>query len=294
MSQEPTARVAGLAFWRGKVDPRPLAGGMTNRNFVVDDAGRRYVVRVGSDVPVHGLVRAAEHAASRAAALAGISPAVHYTEPGILVLDFIEGRTLEASDIQARPLQQRLVPLVRRCHRDVPLHLRGPVQAFWVFHVLRDYTHTLRGAGHRHAPRLAEWSAVARRLEAAIGRIDLVMGHNDLLPANVIDDGKRLWLLDFDYAGFNSPLFDLGNLASNSELAEADQRFILEAYVDRPLDRDLWRQFNAMLTASLLREAMWSMVAELHPTVEMDFTSYTEENLRRFEEALQRFDQLEP
>jgi len=69
---------------------------------------------------------------------AGISPAVHYTEPGILVLDFIEGRTLEASDIQARPLQPRLVPLVRRCHRDVPLHLRGPVQAVWVFHVLRD------------------------------------------------------------------------------------------------------------------------------------------------------------
>lgn len=292
MTVEPIARVAGLAIWRGRVEPRPLEGGMTNRNFVVEDGGRRYVVRVGDDVPVHGLVRAAEHAASRAAALAGIAPAVRHTEPGILVLDYVEGRTLAAADMQERPMQARLVPLVRRCHRVLPLHLRGPAQAFWVFHVLRDYTHTLRAAGHRHTPGLAEWSAVARRLEAAIGKIDLVMGHNDLLAANVIDDGRRLWLLDFDYAGFNSPLFDLANLASNSELDEADQRFLLEAYFERPVDAGLWRQFNAMQTASLLREAMWSMVAELHPAIEMDFEPYTEENLRRFERALARFDAL--
>lgn len=294
MTMDLEARVAGLGIWRGRVAPRPLAGGMTNRNFVVEDAGRRYVVRVGSDVPVHGLVRAAEHAASRAAAAAGISPTVRHTEPGILVLDFIEGRTLEAGDVRDRAMQQRLVALVRRFHREAQLHLRGPVQAFWVFHVLRDYTQSLSEAGHRHRGRLAEWSAVARRLEAAIGKIDLVLAHNDLLPANVIDDGKRLWLLDFDYAGFNSPLFDLGNLATNSELDEAGQRFLLETYYERPIDAGLWRQLGAMAAASLLREAMWSMVAELHPAIEMDFVPYTEENLRRFELALARFESLEP
>ena len=66
--------------------------------------------------------------------------------------------------------------------------------------------------------RLAELARIARDLEAAVGRVDIVFGHNDLLPANFIDDGERLWLIDFDYAGFNSPLFDLSNLASNNEL----------------------------------------------------------------------------
>ena len=58
----------------------------------------------------------------------------------------------------------------------------------------------------------------------------LVFGHNDLLPANLIDDGSRLWLIDWDYAGFNSPLFDLANLASNNQLAEEQEAWLLEAY----------------------------------------------------------------
>ena len=73
--EQSSARVAALAIWFGRVDPLPLAGGITNQNFVVEDRGRRYVVRVGSDIPVHGVVRANELAASRAAHLAGLPPA---------------------------------------------------------------------------------------------------------------------------------------------------------------------------------------------------------------------------
>jgi thiamine kinase-like enzyme len=102
-------------------------------------------------------------------------------------------------------MQQRIVPLLKRCHKEVPRHLRGPALAFWVFHVLRDYSHTLAEAGHRLAPRLGEWAKAAARLEARVGPIELVFGHNDLLAANLIDDGRKLWLVDWDYAGFNSP-----------------------------------------------------------------------------------------
>ncbi len=287
------ARVAGLAIWRGKVEPEPLSGGMTNENFTVVDQGRKYVVRVGSDVPEHGVMRFAELAASRAAAAAGLAPAVVHSEPGILVLEFVEGRTLTPLDVRERTMQARIVPLLRRCHRDVPLYLRGPVLAFWVFHVLRDYGHRLAEGGHRHGGRLRAWALMAERLERAVGPIDLVFGHNDLLAANLIDDGRRLWLLDFDYAGFNSPLFDLGGLASNSELSGEDRVFLLEAYFERPLNDRLRRQGQAMLTASLLREAMWSMVSELHSRIRMDFVSYTEENLVRFERAFAEFEAME-
>jgi thiamine kinase-like enzyme len=292
VSAAAVARITALPLWRGLVDPEPLPGGITNTNFTVLDGGRRYVVRVGDDIPVHGILRFNELAATRAAEAAGISPRVMHAEPGILVLDFVEGRTLGPDDIRERAMQKRIVPLLRRVHRELPRHLRGPALAFWVFHVLRDYAHTLAEAGHRLAPNLPVWLGVAERLERAVGPIDLVFGHNDLLAANFIDDGQRLWLVDWDYAGFNSPLFDLGGLASNSELPEADREWLLEAYFERPVGDARRLQSHAMLTASLLREAMWSMVSEVHSRLEFDFVAYTGENLARFEQALSRFEEM--
>src|SRR3546814_8596136 len=79
------ARIAALACWSGPVDPEPLAGGITNANFVVRHRGERFFVRVGDDIPVHGIMRFNELAASRAAVAAGLSPEVVHAEPGALV-----------------------------------------------------------------------------------------------------------------------------------------------------------------------------------------------------------------
>jgi len=284
-----TARVAELEIWFGRVEPLPLAGGITNQNFTVEDRGRRYVVRVGSDIPVHGVVRANELAASRAAHEAGLSPAVVHAEPGIVVFDFIEGRTFTPEDIRNPANLERLVDMVRRCHRDIPQYLRGPGAMFWVFHVVRDYGHTLREGASRHLPILDDLLARAARLEVAVGPIDVAFGHNDLLAANFIDDGTRLWLVDWEYAGFNSPLFDLGGLASNSELPPAQAEQIFSLYFGKPVDDALRRRAAAMTAASLLRETMWSMVSEIHSTVDFDYDAYTAENLRRFEAAYAAF-----
>jgi thiamine kinase-like enzyme len=288
---DPCSRIVDLALWRGRVDPQPLGGGITNTNFLVEDRGRRYVVRVGDDIPRHGIMRFNELAASRAAHAAGVSPAVVHAEPGILVLDYIDGRTFAPADVR-RDLA-RVLELVRRAHRDIPRFLRGPALAFWVFHVLRDYAHTLDEGRFRLLARVPDWLAAAERLETAVGPVELVYGHNDLLAANLIDDGESLWLIDWDYGGFNSPLFDLGGLASNNELDESQRLWLLEAYFDRPVSDELHRRAQAMLTASLLREAMWSMVSELHSPVDFDFPAYTAENLARFEQALATFDEME-
>lgn len=286
------ARVASLSIWQGRVDPQPLTGGITNKNFKVDDGGNRYVVRVGDDILVHGIVRATELAASQAAYLAGVSPRVVHAEPGILVLDFIEGHTFAPEDVRDPANLERLVDMVRRCHRDIPQFLRGPAAMFWVFHVVRDYGHTLQEGGSTHTPLLPDLLARAQRLESAVGPIDVVFGHNDLLAANFIDDGKRLWLVDWDYAGFNSPLFDLGGLASNSELPTEQAEQILTLYFGKPVDDDLRRRAAAMTAASLLRETMWSMVSEIYSTVDFDYGAYTAENLRRFETAYAAFQDM--
>jgi thiamine kinase-like enzyme len=282
---DPSKRVASLPFWKGPVTPEPLSGGITNQNFLVDDAGRKYVVRLGGDIPVHQVMRFNELAASRAAQAAGISPEVVYNQPGVLVLRFIEGKVFGEADVRVPENLTRILPLLKACHRELPKHLRGPALVFWVFHVIRDYGHSLAEGKSRHLSKLSRLLEINEALERAVGRIDLVFGHNDLLPANLIDDGERLWLIDWDYAGFNSPLFDLANLASNNQLEPDQEAWLLENYFDGPADADLRRRYNAMKCASLLRETFWSMVSEIHSELDFDYSAYTAETLDRFERA---------
>lgn len=217
-------RIARLPCWSGPVDIAPLAGGMTNRNFVVSDARARYVVRLGRDIPAHGVMRFNELAAARAAFDAGVSPEVVFAKPGVMVSRYINARTLQPQDLRDPARLPAVAALLRRCHRELARRLRGPALMFWVFHVIRGYgTWLAARPAHLLAARLPELLARAEQLEAAVGPVEIVFGHNDLLAANVQDDGERLWLIDWDYAGFNSPLFDLANLsANNGYTAELD------------------------------------------------------------------------
>lgn len=279
------ARVTALPCWRGRVAPTLLAGGITNVNFVVEDAGETFVVRCGGDIPAHQIMRFNELAASRAAHAAGVSPEVTYAVPGIMVLRYVEGRVLGETDVRRQDILERIVELLRRAHREIPGHLRGPALVFWVFHVIRDYAHTLRHGGSPHHDKLPRLLAAATAIEQAVGPVELVFGHNDLLAANLIDDGQRLWLIDWDYAGFNSPLFDLANLASNNNLSPDQDHWLLEAYFGGAGGAGVRRAYAAMKCASLLREAMWSMVSELHSELDFDYAAYTAENLACFERA---------
>lgn len=141
-------------------------------------------------------------------------------------------------------------------------------------------------------PELQKFLNINADLEKTVGTIDLCFGHNDLLAGNFIDDGRRLWLIDWDYAGFNSPLFDLANLVSNNEFPEKLEQELLEMYFEQTISADLWKCYFAMKCASLLREAMWSMVSEIHSTLNFDYVKYTTDNLERFEKTFAQFEKL--
>jgi thiamine kinase-like enzyme len=286
-------QAAALPLWGDPVEPSDLRGGLSNVNFVVEDSGRKFVVRIGGDNEAHGVVRKNEVAASRAAHAAGVAPRVAYAEPGVLVLDFIEGKTLSPEDVRDPKNLARIVELVRRTHRETPKHLRGPGVLFWVFHVVRDYAHSLAEFPSTDMAHLRRLTTQSEQLERAVGRVELVFGHNDLLAANIIDDGRRLWLVDWEYAGFNSPLFDLGGIASNSEMPPKMRETMLEAYYERPVTDELRYRYAAMTAASLLRETIWSMVSEIHSQVDYDFAKYTVENLSRYEKAFAEFKAME-
>lgn len=280
-----------LPCWKGEVRFESLDGGITNINYLATDNESRYVVRIGNDIPEHQVKRFNELAASRAAFAAGISPEVVYHEPGVLVLNYIQSTTLTAEMAKEQSMLERILPLIKTCHRELPKHLRGAALMFWVFHVVRDYAATLKEGQSQYGTLLPDLLDSAQILEQASNPTSIVFGHNDLLPANILDDGARLWLIDWDYAGFNSPLFDLGGLASNNGLSEQQETWLLEHYFENPVTDLLLHQYQAMKCASLLRETMWSMVSEIHSQIDFDFVAYSHENLEAFHSAFQLFKQ---
>lgn len=283
-------RVRKMSLWKGDVDPQPVSGGLSNVNFRVDDAGGRFFVRICEDSPYHHVFRDNEARSSRAAHEAGISPKLVHYEPGVMVFEFIDAKTYDGADVIANI--ERLIPIVKKCHREVPKYLRGPATLFWVFHVLRDYAHVLREGNSRSLADLPRYMSVAEMLEAEIGQIDLVYGHHDLLPANFIDDGDRVWLVDWEYGGFGTPLFDLAGMAAMAGFSRDDELSLLDAYYGRKADDAIRRKYSAMRCAAALRETMWSMVSEMHlePPPGADYVEYTTENQERFETALDMFE----
>lgn len=256
---------------------------MTNLNFKVRDGQDLYVVRLGEDDPLHLISRSNEIASCEAAYRIGVSPELVHHEPGILVVRFVEGKVFAEADVRDRDNLRRIVEVLQRFHHEVPAQFDQVPVMFWVFQVLRHYHNLIASGDSAHHDRLGDLARIASELEAAVGSVQIVFGHNDLLAANFIDDGERIWLIDFDYAGFNSPLFDLSNLASNNELDQDQERGMLEQYFAAELDARQLASYHAMKCASLLRETMWSMVSELHSRVDMDFAEYTAMNLARFE-----------
>lgn len=291
MSETAIARATALACFSAPQDITPLGGGITNINLLVRDGDRRFVVRLGDDIPEHGVMRWNELALSQAAEMAGVSPAVFHQEPGVLVLNFVEARTFQEADVRDPANLNKIIDLVARAHRELGGHLSGPILTFWPFQVNRTYVTRLKADGSAHSDLLPELMDTLSDLEKAVGPVDLVVGHNDLLAANLLDDGERLWLIDWEYGGFNSPLFDLAGLASNNGLCEAQENTMLEQYFEAPAETH-WRAYQAMKCTSLMRETLWSMTSEIHSRLDFDYAAYTRENMDRLTAALSKFREL--
>lgn len=281
-------RILALPLWKSSVSFEPLHGGLSNKSFTVVDGGNRYVARFGHDLSFHHVSRVREIMTTRAAFDAGFAPELVYAKPGVMVSRFIDGVTFEARHV--RDNIERIATTVLDFHQRMPQRVSGPAFLFWPFHVIRDYAHTLREGGSRMCDRLDGYLRLAAELEAVQRPLPIVFGHHDFLPANFIDDGQRLWIIDYEYAGFSTPMFDLAGIASNAGFDAAQSMALLHAYFGSELDPDLIRSHAAMQCVSLLREAMWSMVSELHmATPGVDYVAYTANNLQALDTALERY-----
>jgi thiamine kinase-like enzyme len=281
-------RIKALPCWHGRISAEPLQGGLSNESWKITDATGQYVARFGSDFPFHHVSRAHEVMSARAAHAAGFAPKVHYSEPGTMVCEFLTARTWQESDMRASPA--RIGGLLCEFHQKMPGHVSGPGAIFWVFHVIRDYARTLGDNQGRFTPDLQRLLAINARLEAAQRPMPIIFGHHDLLPGNFLDDGARLWLIDFEYAGFGTGMFDLAGVAGNGGFSPEEETSLLTAYFDAPPDAATLQSFAAMKAAALMREAMWAMVSEIFLAAPgANYDAHAQDYLGRLDAALDSY-----
>ncbi|WP_413849368.1 phosphotransferase [Albidovulum sp.] len=282
-------RIRARPCWRGGIAAEPLRGGLSNESWKVTDAAGAHVARFGEDFPFHHVARANEVMAARAAHRAGFAPEVEYAAPGVMVSRFLAARTWGEADLRADP--ERVGRFLAEFHRRMAGEVSGPGVIFWVFHVIRDYARTLRQADSRFAADLPRLVGVAGAMEAAQVPLPVIYGHHDLLPANFLEDGEgRLWLIDYEYAGFGTAMFDLAGAASNAGMAPAETRALMAAYFGATPDAATCRAFDAMQCASLAREAMWAMVSELFLAAPgADYDAHARDYLGRLDAALEQY-----
>ena len=278
-------KIKTLPIWSGPIEISPLEGGITNFNYLVKDSGKDSVVRMGSDIPEHLVYRSNEILVSKAAFEIGVSPELIYNEPGILVLDYIKSTTLEP--ITIRKNLERIIPIVKKIHHSIPNKLSGQPSIFWVFYVIKYYSNFLLKNKSTHSSLISDLLSKSNKLQELSSPREIVFGHNDLLAANFLDDGSKIWVIDWEYGGFNDPLFDIGGLASNNDFDLDMENLALEMYFDKKPSKELIIKYNAMKTASLLRETMWSMVSEITSKLDFSYADYTSENLSKFRDSFE-------
>lgn len=271
-----------VADWRER--PRvvtPLEGGLTNRNYRVDIDGNSYVLRIpGDETALLGIDRQVEADCSRAAAQSGVAPEViaFLPEHGALVRRFVDGRVLTAEDVRRPEILRRVVDSVRRYHDSPP----GP-GSFGPLATVRQYQSQARQRG---VPMPPEFARAVEILEARMREHPSEPPcpcHNDLLAANLVDDGAVVRIIDWEYAGMGDRYFDLGNLAVNNEFEDSDEMALLEAYFGHGnAQPERLRRLRTMRLASDLREAAWGYLQAAISKLNQDYLGYGGRHLERF------------
>jgi len=267
--------------WPGRsAQIEALGGGITNRNFKVTLDDGAYVLRIGGkDTELLGIDRRVEHEASLAAAAVGVGPAViAFVEPeGYLVTRFIDGDVVASEAIREAEALRRVAQSLRAVHAGPPIAAR-----FDPFRVVEAYAVTASTHGVTIPPAYERARETAALVERARGTVPERPCHNDLLTANFIDDGDRLRIVDWEYAGMGDVFFDLANFAVNNGLTADETIAFLRAYFGE-VRFEHARTLTLMRFMSDFREAMWGVVQQALSDLDFDFRGYAEEHFERLE-----------
>ncbi len=278
--EELIARIPG---WRtaSQVQIRPLGGGITNLNFRVDVDDQAFAVRIaGPEAELLGIDRRREYECTLAAAKTGVGPeVVHFLEAeGVLVTRFIDGRRLTAAEVGESDVILRVVASLRQVHA-------GPAfpWTFSPFRAIESYRTVAEARGAALPSDIASLCEWAAGMEAALNRKARQPRpcHNDLWVPNLIDDGQRVRIVDWELAGRGDIFFDLGNFAGSHNFLDIQDRVLLHAYFGLVTGGDLAR-LKVMKLMADLRDAMWAMVQSTISPIDFDFAGYAADRFARY------------
>jgi thiamine kinase-like enzyme len=267
----------------GSLEISELTGGITNKNFKITADGETFVLRMGGNETKHlGIDRAVEYECSRLAAQAGIAPEpTAFLEPeGYIVARFISGKGIPAEEIGTEENIKRVLESMKACHA-----IGNFSGSFSPFRVAEEYAKTARSFNVNLPDKMDWYLERSHEIETAMyGREPLQQRpcHNDLLNGNFIDDGTRIRILDWEYAGMGDIFFDLGNFAIQHEFNDGQDEILLKAYFGQPTDSQRAHQ-KLMKIMSDLREAMWAQVQIGVSQLDFDYKGYGQKYFDRFE-----------
>jgi thiamine kinase-like enzyme len=270
----------------GDVTVRPLDGGLTNRNYCICRGRDRFVLRImGKNSRLLGIDRRAEHACAKAAHAAGIGPEVvaFLPDQGVMVTRFVPGRALDFEAVQTPAILRRVVASMRRYHE-----CSNGAGKFSAFETVRHYYAQARKRKVPFPRNAALALETLARIEDQCGIPEQVCPcHNDLLPGNLVDDRRKVWILDWEYGGMGDLFFDLGNLAANNLFDREQETMLLHFYFGKARAADL-RRLRLMRLASDMREAMWGFMQMGVSKLDFDYRTYARRHWQRFLESARR------
>ncbi len=262
-----------------------LPGGLTNQNIKVATPGGVHVVRLSrGDTSLLGIDRDAESFNTRAAEASGAgAPFVDYRpDLGLLVIGFVGGHSYDNADLRGPGVLARVAAAMRLLHA-------GPrfVNDFDMFVRQPTYLRTCQERSFRipddYLSYAAPFDRIRRVLEAH--PLPTVPCNNDLLAGNIVDDGERIWLIDYDYAGNNDAYFELGNTWTECDLDDDHLIEMVTAYVGREAPA-LVARARLQATVSRYGWALWGFIQASSSTVDFDYRGWGQE---RFDKAVADF-----
>jgi len=262
-----------------------LPGGLTNLNLKVTTPRGVFVARCSrSDTSLLGIDRAAEYANTLAAEKAGVgAPLVEFRpDLGVLVIGYIKGHTFDNDDLRKPGALARVAEACRTLHA-------GPrfTGDFNMFSRQRTYLRTVQDHGFALPPDYTDHDDRFRQIEAALAVLagPTVPCNNDLLAGNIVDDGQKLWLIDYEYSGNNDPYFELGNTWTECQLDPGHLDELVTAYVGHHSPEKIART-RLQSVVSQYGWSLWGFIQAATNDLDFDFYSW---GLERFEGAVREF-----
>ena len=263
-----------------------LSGGLTNTNYQVITPDGAFVARISSGgSELLAIDRDCEYRNSVTAAAAGAgAPVVEYRpRDRLLVIGYIEGRTFEAADVAAAANIPRIAEACRRLHNGARFG-----NDFDMFDIQRRYLSVARSRGFTipagYDDLLPRFTAAEKALAVRAGTT--VPCNNDLLPANFIDDGERIWLIDYELSGNNDACFELGNIGAEAHLSDDALAALVTAYYGRPRRSKIARARLLGGLVGMYGWTLWGAIQHAASPIEFDFWSWA---MERFEGAARGF-----